>query len=132
MNYEPVYQTLKTRLQALIPDANIRFPNRPPVRSTELDIDVSIVEIDSSIYSEEHIKRDVSINILLSVPISTGTQRIHNAASKIAKAFNPLQFGNFWTDQREYFVRIKSAGQRNPNISDTYQINVRILATIET
>ena len=133
MNYETVYQTLKTKLTTLVPSASVRLPNEPPADDTELDIDVSVSEVDSNVYTEESTKRDVSINILLSVPVSTGTERIHNIASQLVTDFNPLQGGSFWTDKRERYVRIKSAGQRQPNISGMkYQINVRILATIYT
>ena len=133
MNYETVYKTLEKKLKALVPNASVRLPNKPPAKSKEMNIDVSVTEIDSNIYTEEETKRDISINLLLSVPVSTGTESIHNIASRIVTAFDPLQGGSFWTDKREYFVRISSAGQRQPNITDTlYQINVRILATIDT
>ena len=133
MNYETVYQTLKTKLTALVPSASVRLPNEPPAKDTELDIDVSVSEVDTNIYTEKENKRDVSINLLLSVPVSTGTERIHNIASRLVTAFNPLQGGSFWAGKREHYVRINSAGQRQPNISgERYQINVRILATIDT
>jgi len=133
MNYEVVYETLETKLTALVPNASVRLPNKPPADKTDFDIDVSVTELDDTIYTEIITKRDVSINLLLSVPVSTRTERIHNIASRIVTAFNPLKRGNFWTDGREHFIRIRSAGQRQPNISDSrYQINVRILATIET
>lgn len=136
MNYETVYQTVRTKLQVLVPDATIRLPNEPPAKSTDTNIDVSVTEIDNNIFTEEETKRDISINLLLSVRVSTGTKSIHNIASRIVTAFNPLQGGSFWTgetDGRGHFVRITSAGQRQPNITDTqYQINVRILATIYT
>ena len=133
MNYEVVYQTLKAKLQALVPNASVRLPNEPPKKNTKLDIDISVTEIGSNIHTEEETKRDVSIDILLSIPVSTGTERIHDIASKIVTAFDPLQDGSFWAGKREHFVRIRSAGQRRPNMVDTqYQINVRILASIYT
>ena len=133
MDYEVVYQTLKAKLQALIPNASVRLPNEPPAEPAEVGIDVSITENDSPIYTEEKLTRHISIDILLSVPRSEGTERIHDIASKIATAFNPVQRGSFWTAGREYFVRIRSAGQRQPHTSDTqYQINVRVLAIIHT
>ena len=131
MNYETVYQTLKTKLLALVPNASVRLPNEPPAEKTELDIDIFVSEIDDNIFTEDETQRDVSINLLLSVPVSTGTERIHNIASRIVMEFNPLQGGSFWTNKREHFVRISSAGLRTPNISDDcYQINVRISAII--
>ena len=133
MNYEPVYETLETKLKALVPNASVRLPNRPPVDNADLNIDVTVSETNNTIYTEVETKRDISINFLLSVPVSTGTERIHNIASRIETAFNPLEGGSFWTDKCEHFVNISSAGQRQPNITDTlYQINVRILATIYT
>jgi hypothetical protein len=133
MNYEGVYQTLKPKLEALVPNAAVRLPNEKPADNTELNIDVSVSEIDDNIYTEISTKHDLSINLLLSVPVSTGTKRIHNIASRLVTEFDPLSGGSFWTDGREHFVRINSAGQRQPNISDNrYQINVRILATIYT
>ena len=133
MNYEVVYRTLKTKLTALVPNATVRLPNEEPADNTELNIDVSVSEIDNNIYTEVSTKHDISINLLLSVPVSIGTEQIHDIASRLVTAFNPLSDGSFWTDGREYFVRISSAGQRTPNISDTrYQINVRISATIYT
>jgi len=133
MNYEPVYDTLETKLKALVPNASVRLLNRPPVDDTDFDIDVSVSEIDDTIYTEVETKRDVSINLLLSVPVSTGTKSIHQIASRLVTAFNPLKGGSFWTDGREHFVRISSAGQRRQNITDTRcRINVRILATIHT
>ena len=133
MNYEPVYKTLETKLAALVPNASVRLPNRQPAKPTDLDIDVTVSEIDNTIFTEEENKRDLSINLLLSVPVSSGTERIHNIASKLVAAFNPLKKGSFWTSGREYFVRIRSAGQRQANISgNPYQINVRILAIIYT
>jgi hypothetical protein len=133
MNYEAVYQTLQTKLQELVPNAAVRLPNRPPKDKTEFDIDISVTETDSNIFTEEETKRNISINLLLSVPVGDGTEAIHNIASQIVTAFNPLQGGDFWTDKREYYVRVQSAGQRQPHMTDTsYQINVRILATIYT
>jgi len=131
MNNEVIYQTLKTKLAALVPNAAVRLPNQLPADRTELDIDVSVSELSNHIYTEVSTKRDFSISLLLSVPVSTGTKRIHNIASRLVTAFNPLQGGNFWAG--DHFVRISPAGPRQPNISDTrYQINVRMLATIET
>jgi len=136
MNYEAVYQTLKTKLQALACNAAIRLPNEPPADETDLDIDVSVTETDSNIRTEIDTRRNVSIDLLLSIPVSTGTERIHNIAAKIVAAFDPLHKGNFWAGKPRagrHFVRIDSAGQRQPSITKTrYQINVRILATIDT
>jgi len=133
MNYEAVYQTLRTKLQELVPHAAVRLPNETPAGPTTLDIDVSVSEVDTNIYTEESTKRDISINLLLSVPVSTGTERINNIASRLATAFNPLHDGSFWTDTRDYFVQVQSVCQRQPNISENrYQINVRILAIIYT
>ena len=132
MNYEPVYQTLKTKLEALIQNVAVRLPNEPPAKATDCDIDISVTEVDANFYTEEENRRDISIDLLISVPVSTGTERIHNIASQIVKEFNPLRFGCFWTGQREYYVRIQSAGQRRPNIThDFYQVNIRILAIID-
>jgi len=131
MNYEVVYQTVKAKLTALVPKAAVRLPNEIPKDNTALDIDVSITEVDSSIYTEVSTKLDLSINLLLSVPISTGTKKIHETASQIVTTFDPLQKGDFWAG--EHFIRISSAGQRQPHITgNRYQINVRILATIYT
>jgi len=133
MNYEVVYQAVKAKVKALVPTAAVRLPNEPPAKNTKLDIDLTITEVDSTIYTEVETKRDVSINLLLSVPVSIGTTQIHHIASRLVTAFDPLHSGNFWTDKRERFVRIRSAGQRQPNMTDSvYQINVRILATIYT
>jgi len=133
MNYEVVYQTLKAKLQALVPNANVRLPNEPPAKETEMDIDVSVTEVDTVIHTEEKLERHISIDILLSVPIGESTARIHNIASRVAAAFNPVQGGSFWAGEQEHWVIIRSAGQRRPNMTDTqYQINVRILAIIYT
>ena len=131
MNYESVYQTLKTKLKALARNAAVRLPNELPADETDLDIAVSVTETDSNIRTEVDTRRNVAIDFLLSVPVSTGTQRIHHIASRIVAAFDPLHGGSFWADR--CFVRIDSAGQRQPNITKTrYQINIRILATINT
>jgi len=131
MNYEVVCQTLKAKLEALVPNAAVRLPNEIPADKTALDIGVSVAEVDSTIHTEVSTKLDLSINLLISVPVSTGTEMIHNIASQIVTAFDPLQKGNFWAG--EHFVRISSASQRQPNISgNSYQINVRILAVIYT
>ena len=119
MNYEELYKTLKTKLQALAGNATIRLPNELPADDTDLDIDVSISEVDSNIYTEKSMKRDISIDLSLSVPISTGTQRIHHIASRIVAAFDPLHKGNFWTDGHGWFIRIRSAGQRQANMTKT-------------
>jgi len=131
MNYEVVYQTLKAKLQTLACNAAIRLPNEPPAGDSELDIDVSVTETDSNIRTEIDTRRNISIDLLLSIPVSTGTERIHNIAANIVAAFDPLHKGSFWAGK--CFVRIDSAGQRQPSITKTrYQINVRILATINT
>jgi len=133
MNYESVYTTLKAKLTALIPNAAVRLPNEPPAESSTLDIDVSVTETDSNPHTEETTKHDVSINLLTSVPVSTGTERIHHIVSQIVEAFDPLQGGSCWTDDRQVFVRISSVSQKHENIADgRYQINVRILAIIHT
>jgi len=133
MNYDTVYQTLKTKLTALIKNAAVRLPNETPAEPTALDIDVSVTETDSNPHTEETTKHDVSIDLLTSVPVSTGTQRINTIASRIVMAFDPLQDGSFWTDDRQNFVRIRSVSQKQANIADgRYQINVRVLAIIHT
>jgi hypothetical protein len=133
MNYEGVYKTLKARLAVLTPNASVRCPNEPPVNPTALDIDVTITETDSNPHTEESTKHNVSIDLLTSVPASTGTERINNIASQLVTAFNPLRGGSFWTDKREHFVRINSVSQKQGNITDSrYQVNVRILAIIHT
>jgi hypothetical protein len=131
MNYQSVYTTLKAKLKALVPDAAVRLPNERPAEKTALDIDVSVTETDSTIYTEVSTKHNVSIDLLVSVPASTGTEAINNIVSKIVTAFDPLQDGNFWTDHKEHCVRMYSVSQKQPNISDNcYRINVRILAVI--
>ena len=133
MNYESVYTTLKAKLTALANNAAVRLPNEPPAKPTALDIDVTVTETDSNPHTEETTKHNVSINLLTSVPVSTGTQRIHHIVSQLVAAFDPLSGGSFWTDDRQYFVRISSVSQKHENIADgRYQINVRILATIHT
>jgi len=133
MNYEAVYQTLRTKLQELVPNAAVRLPNETPAEPTTLDIDVSVTETDSNPHTEETTKHDVSIDLLTSVPVSTGTERINNIVSKLVETFDPLQDGSFWTDDRQNFVRIRSVGQKQANITDgRYQINVRVLAIIHT
>jgi hypothetical protein len=131
MNYESVYQTLKAKLTALVKNASVRLPNEEPTQPTALDIDVSVTETDSNPHTEETTKHDVSIDLLISVPVSTGTERINNIVSQLVAAFDPLTGGSFWTDDRQHFVRISSVSQKQSNITDgRYQINVRILATI--
>jgi len=133
MNYESVYTTLKAKLAALANNASVRLPNEPPAKPTALDIDVSVTETDSNPHTEESTKHNVSINLLTSVPASTGTERIHHIVSQLVTAFDPLSGGSFWTDDRQHFVRISSVSQKHENITDgRYQINVRILATIHT
>ena len=133
MNYEKVFTTLKAKLTALIPNAAIRLPNKEPAEPTALDIDVSVTETDSNPHTEEATKHDVSIDLLTSVPVSTGTERINHIVSQLVGMFDPLSGGSFWTEAREYFVRISSVSQKTPNITDSrYQINVRILAIIHT
>jgi len=133
MNYEKVFTTLKMKLSALIPNAAIRLPNKEPAKPTALDIDVSVTETDSNPHTEEATKHDVSIDLLTSVPVSTGTERIHHIVSQLVETFDPLLGGNFWTDEREHFIRIRSVSQKQANITDCrYQINVRVLAIIHT
>lgn len=131
MNYETVYQTLKAKLTAWVKNAAVRLPNEKPAQPTTLDIDVSVTETDSNPHTEETTKHDVSIDLLTSVPVSTGTQRINHIVSQLVAAFDPLQGGSFWTDDRQNFIRISSVSQKQSNITDgRYQINVRILAII--
>ena len=133
MNYEGVYQTLKAKLTALFPKAAVRLPNEEPADPTELDIDVSVTETDSNPYTEEDTKHNVSIDLLTSVEASTGTERIHHIVSTMVAVFDPLRRGDFWTDEKQHFVRIDSVSQKQANITESrYQINVRILATIYT
>jgi hypothetical protein len=131
MNYESVYTTLKAKLSAWVPNAAIRLPNEMPADPTALDMDVSVTETDSNPHTEETTKHDVSIDLLTSVPVSTGTERIHHIVSQLVVAFDPLAGGSFWTDDRQNFVRISSVCQKQENITESrYQINVRVLATI--
>jgi len=133
MNYESVYQTVKAKLSALLENAAVRLPNEKPAESTALDIDVSVTETDSNPHTEETTKHDVSIDLLTSVPVSTGTERINHIVSQIVAAFEPLSGGSFWTDDRQHFVRIRSVSQKQANITDgRCQINVRVLAIIYT
>jgi hypothetical protein len=143
MNYKGVYQTVKAKLTALVKNAAVRLPNETPAEPTELDIDVTITETDSNPDTEETTKHNVSIDMLTSVPVSTGTERINNIVSKLVAAFDPLQQRDFWTtdrpegegrnDDKKHFVRISSVSQKQPNTADhRYQINVRVLAIIHT
>jgi hypothetical protein len=133
VNYEGVYQTLKAKLTALVPHAAVRLPNEKPAETTELDIDVSVTETDSNPYTEESTKHNVSIDLLISVDTSKGTERLHRIVSKMVAAFDPLQDGSFWSDEKKHFVRINSVSQKQAHITESrYQINVRILAAIYT
>ena len=133
MNYEGVYQILKTKLTALVHTAAVRLPNEPPAAPTALDINVTITETDSNPNTEESTKHSISINLLTSVPVSEGTERIHHIVSKLVAAFDPLRQGDFWTDDEQYFIRIQSVSQKQANIAESrYQINVRVLAVIHT
>ena len=98
MNYESVYQTVKAKLSALLENAAVRLPNEKPAESTALDVDVSVTETDSNPYTEETTKHDVSIDLLTSVPVSTGTERINHIVSQLVVAFDPLTGGSLWTD----------------------------------
>ena len=133
MNYEGVYQTLKTKLEALVPLAAVRLPNDTPADPTAFDIDITVTETGSTPYTEESTKHDVSIDMLTSVSAGTGTERLHHTVSRLVTAFDPLQQGDFWTDDQKHFVRIDSVSQKQANMTDgRYQINVRILAVIHT
>ena len=133
MNYESVYTTLKAKLSVLLHNAVIHLPNEKPAEPTTLDIDVSVTETDSNPHTEETTKHNISINLLTSVPVSTGTERINHIVSQLVAAFDPLSGGSFWTDDRLYFVRIGSVSQKHENVMDgRYQINVRVLAIIHT
>jgi len=133
MNYESVYQTVKAKVEALVPTAAVHLPNEPPAENTALDIDVSVTETDSRPYTEIETKHHVSIDMLTSVPASEGTERIHHIVSQLVTAFDPLQGGDFWTNDKKYFVGIQSVSQKQPSMADgRYQINVRILAVIQT
>ena len=105
-----------------------------PENSALQEFDVTITETDCNPHTEETTKHNVSIDLLTSVPVSTGTERINHIASQLVAAFDPLQGRSFWTDDRQNFVRISSASQKQANISSDsrYQINVRILAIIHT
>ena len=138
MNYETVYQTVKAKVEALVPTAAVRLPNQRPTEPKEIDIYVSITETDCHPYTEVDTKHSVSIDLLTSVPVSEGTERIHHIVSRLVTAFDPLQplprdGGSFWTEGKKHFVRITSVSQKQPNISGShYQINVRVLAIIHT
>jgi len=133
MNYESVYQTLKAKLMALVKNATVHLPNEKPAEPTALDIDVSVTETDSNPRTEETTKHNVSIDLLTSVPASTGTERINHIVSQLVATFDPLRDGSFWTNDKQHFVRINSVSQKQANITESrYQINVRILATIDT
>ena len=138
MNYETVYQTVKAKVEALVPTATVRLPNQRPAEPKEIEISVSITETDSNPHTEETTKHNISIDLLTSVPVSEGTKRIHHIVSKLVTAFDPLQplsrdGGSFWTDDKQNFIRISSVSQKQANISDhRYQINVRVLAIIHT
>jgi hypothetical protein len=133
MNYEGVYRTLKAKLTALCNNAAVRLPNEPPAEPTALDIDVTITETDSHPHTEETTKHNVSINLLTSVPVSTGTERINHIVSQLVAAFDPLAGGSFWADERQHFIRISSVSQKPENMTESrYQINVRVLAIIHT
>ena len=133
MNYESVYTTLKAKLTALAKNAAVRLPNEPPAENTALDIRVSVTETDCHPYTEIESNHYVSMDILTSVPGSEGTERIHHIASQLVTAFDPLQGGDFWTDDNKYFVGIQSVSQKQLNMANhRYQINVRILTIIQT
>lgn len=129
MNYEAVYTALFAKVSELVPTAGVHLPNQETAEASELDIDIAVTETDYNIYTECESKHDVSIDMLVSVPVSTGTERIHNIVSRLTAAFDPLIAGSFWA--KPYFVRINSISPAAGNISDSrYQINVRISATI--
>jgi len=133
MNYERIYQTLKAKLTALSKSASVLLPNQRSTKQQEIEISVSITETDSNPYNEDETKHSISIDLLTSVPVSEGTQRIHHIVSKLVAAFDPLQQGDFWTDDMQHFIRIQSVSQKQANITgNRYQINVRILAIIHT
>ena len=134
MNYETVYQTVKTKVEALVPSAAVRVPNRRPAGQREIEISISVTETDSNPYTEVETKHNVSIDLLTSVPAGEGTERVHHIVSRLVAAFDPLQHkGGFWTDDKTCFVEVQSVSQKQPNITDQrYQINVRILASVFT
>jgi hypothetical protein len=143
MNYENVYQTLKAKLTALCNNAAVRLPNEPPAEPTALDIDMTITETDCNLHTEDALKHNVSINLLTSIPVSTGTERINHVVAQLVETFSPVRGGSFWTTDRpegesrnndlQNFVRISSVNQKPENITEhRYQINVRILAIIYT
>jgi len=109
MNYETVYQTVKTKVEALVPSAAVRVPNRRPAGQREIEISISVTETDSNPYTEVETKHNVSIDLLTSVPAGEGTERMHHIVSRLVTAFDPLQHkGGFWTDDKTCFVEVQS------------------------
>jgi hypothetical protein len=133
MNYESVYETVEAKLADLFPAAKIHRPNETAYKKSGLDIDLFVSENDVNVYTEDELKRDVSIDILISTPATDGTERCNNIADKLQSSFSPIvsKTSGFFADFD--FLDINSVRQMPANIEDArYSVNVRILATLYT
>jgi hypothetical protein len=130
MNYEIVAKKIKQMIAEIVPNAIIYLANETPKESSPLDIGIDVAEIDANPYTESEMKRLASASMLLSVPVSTGTERINNIASKIQAMFCPIvsKKSGFRVETGEW-VRIHSSRQMAGFVNEQfqkYQINVRV------
>jgi hypothetical protein len=130
MNYEIVAKKIKQMIAEIVPNAIIYLANETPKESSPLDIGIDVAEIDANPYTESEMKRLASASMLISVPISTGIERVNNIASKIQAMFCPIvsKKSGFRVETGEW-VRVHSsrqlAGMANEQ-AKKYQINVRV------
>jgi hypothetical protein len=132
MNYERVYEKISSLISAEVPDAVMVFPNNQPAKKCNLEISINVSEIGTEFWTEKLQRKMLSIDNVISVPLSKGTERINNVAAKIQSLFSPIdpQKTNIYFDDGTRLI-VRSSQQLTPNINEQdskYQINVRIEA----
>jgi len=127
MNYQRIYDAVQKIVSENVPKATILLPNAPPKSGKELCIAIYVTETGVENFTESQQRKMILIEHVISVPESTGTERILNTAAVIQACYNPrcIEKSNLYIDGNRVMVRRSRQLAPIPNNS-RFECNVNV------
>lgn len=131
MNHQRILEHFTKRILDLgitgIKREDINLPNEEfPRKDRELWIEISVGEGEPLNYAESVDRRFITVNLILGVPLGSGTQRLNNIAEKVSQIYSPLVSSRASIRIGDNFFAVRGVTKYPAEtLSDGLKLNVR-------
>lgn len=138
MNHQRILEHFKEKVLALgtngVTGNDINLPNEKwEKKDREIWFELSIGESEPLNFAEGVDRRLVTVNVIVAVPIGSGTQRLNNIAERVSHIYTPLDSarGGFKIGNNVFVIRRVSKYPAE-QVSDVLKLNVRFVMELYT